>query len=174
MNAKSVYSKVALSLGVLAVFLGVVIALAQVVQSASTRVAEGQQELAHRTYALGSFSALKSDYERAAKGYFPVLYRRIPTREQYIFLGNDFKLFARQHNLDLTFLFGEETPPPKNGFGIKRFTVTLKGKTDDLVAFVASIDTFQYATEIEGLNLIQSEQEKGELTLRGKVFFRNA
>jgi hypothetical protein len=174
MNAKSAYLKTIFSCGVLVVFLGAVIALAQVVRSASERVAHGQQELARRTYALGSFSALKSDYERAAKGYFPLLYRKVPTREQYIFLGNDFKLFARQHNLDLTFLFGEETPPAGDGFGIKRFTLTAKGKVDDITAFVASIDTFQYATEVEGFSMTQSEQEKGELTLRGKVFFRSA
>jgi len=126
--------------------------------------------LFNRVGAIGSFAALKTDFEPRGKQALAALYKIVPVQGQIITLGKDFRVLAVQNNLDASFAWGTETKPTAESFGTVGFTLTVMGEYEKLRAFIGKLNNFRFLIVIDSLSLSRAPQ--GSLTILGRVFYR--
>ena len=117
-------------------------------------------------------ASLQGQFNGEAQGYLNVLYTVVPSYDELINLSQSLQLVATQNNLTYGFAFAGETQKSGNTLGSVNFTLSLGGKTtDDLLAFLSSMDNFQYLHSIDSVS-IKGDTGNYSMNVAGKVYYR--
>ncbi|MFA6364791.1 MAG: hypothetical protein WCW78_00100 [Candidatus Paceibacterota bacterium] len=129
-------------------------------------------ELAMRSTSLTMLANLRSDYIAKAQKDFGVLSSVIPVKDQLINIAKDFQFLATQAGFDSTFSFMNESPATSNSLGFLGFKLTFGGDFDKLLGFVKTLQNFRYLSDFSNFTIARGK-DKTQLSVNGKVFFRN-
>ncbi len=117
-------------------------------------------------------ASLQGQFNGQAQNYLNVLYNVVPSYDQLINLSQSLQAVATQNNLTYGFAFAGETQKSGNTLGSVNFTLSLGGKTtDDLLAFLSSMDSYQYLHSIDGVS-IKGNAGDYSMNVTGKVYYR--
>ena len=108
-----------------------------------------------------------------AQQYMQQVETLVPHKDELVALSKDFDALARQHNVSLSFSFGEEQNP-KNAkeLGSIGFTANLGGSMNAITTFLSELEGRYYAMKIDTLDFTFNEgAQRYDVFMRGKLFF---
>lgn len=128
-----------------------------------------KQELVIRFQSVEEAAALiKSANQAKEESRF--LNRILPPPEQLINFPKTVNNLASQHNVEVSFSFGQETAGSETEPGFISFTIAASGDYNDLVNFIKSLEQLQYQISFDSFNFADNDKNRFNSLINGKIF----
>lgn len=141
------------------------------VKNSTARIGEIRNETTNRLQFVESFSKLLKDAKRGEVG-LTMLQSAVPKQSELLDLSRTLQFLAERERIEYSFQFaGAETLPEGQNLGNLPFTLTLKGSTAGIIAFIQSLRTVKFTISIDSFDITQGE-EKAQTLIRARALFR--
>ncbi len=135
------------------------------------RIEARRDETIIRSQSMLIFSDLQKEALQARSDY-ALLEAALPNRDQLIGFPRELEKRAKEHAIDLGFSFGNETPSVVGQPGSIRFTMSLGGEFDNILAFMKAFEAHPYFTSLSSVDLVRAENARYTLGTSGEIFTR--
>lgn len=132
-------------------------------------IEQEKNDLAARNETINSLSDLQQEYEKA-KPLFSQLTTALPTRDELINFPKELDAIAKRDKVDVGFSFGNEQPGTATESGFIKFTLSLAGSFQNILAFLTDLEAHPYFIHIPSLDLTRRDKNTYALVTTGEIF----
>lgn len=166
---KKLLIHVGIALGVIAVPAIIIIVLNADINRRVTTITGYKQEQQLRVQTIDLLTGTNNDLRRADP-LLATMQTLLPNKDQLINFPRELERTGTNYGVEIGFSFGAEKPASAQDAGSIRFSMTITGAYEDIVAFLKYVEQHRYFISVDSVDVRRSTRDNFSLVTSGEIY----